>query len=501
MSTQTTEEQRVIDNVNKQLFIGGEWRDATEGGTLAVEDPSTGESLCEVADAQPDDALAALEAASEAQADWAKYPPRQRGEILRSAFEMIMDRMDDLALLMTLEMGKPLADSQAEITYASEFFRWYSEQAVRINGSYSVSPDGNQRIVTMKQPVGPCLMITPWNFPMAMGTRKIGPAIAAGCTMVMKPAKQTPLSMLALAQILEEAGLPAGVLNVVVSSSSSDVIPHIISDPRLRKLTFTGSTPIGRQLMEQASERLLRMSMELGGNAPFLIFEDADLDDAVAGAMVAKMRNIGEACTAANRFHVAGSVADEFAEKLAEQMSQMKVARGTEEGAEVGPLIDEDQRSKVSELVDDALDKGAKALVGAEKIDGHGYFYRPTVLNDVPKEADLRYEEIFGPVAPVFSFDSEEEAVAAANDTEYGLVAYVYTSDLSRALRVIEGLEVGMVGLNQGMVSNAAAPFGGVKQSGFGREGGYEGIEEYLETKYVAINLPAEAPRFDSGIQ
>ena len=501
MSTQTTEEQRVIDNVNKQLFIGGEWRDATEGGTLAVEDPSTGESLCEVADAQPDDALAALEAASEAQADWAKYPPRQRGEILRSAFEMIMDRMDDLALLMTLEMGKPLADSQAEITYASEFFRWYSEQAVRINGSYSVSPDGNQRIVTMKQPVGPCLMITPWNFPMAMGTRKIGPAIAAGCTMIMKPAKQTPLSMLALAQILEEAGLPAGVLNVVVSSSSSDVIPHIISDPRLRKLTFTGSTPIGRQLMEQASERLLRVSMELGGNAPFLIFEDADLDDAVAGAMVAKMRNIGEACTAANRFHVAGSVADEFAEKLAEQMGQMKVARGTEEGAEVGPLIDEDQRSKVSELVDDALDKGAKALVGAEKIDGHGYFYRPTVLNDVPKEADLRYEEIFGPVAPVFSFDSEEDAVAAANDTEYGLVAYVYTSDLSRALRVIEGLEVGMVGLNQGMVSNAAAPFGGVKQSGFGREGGYEGIEEYLETKYVAINLPAEAPRFDAGIQ
>jgi succinate-semialdehyde dehydrogenase/glutarate-semialdehyde dehydrogenase len=344
-------------------------------------------------------------------------------------------------------------------------------------------------------------MITPWNFPMAMGTRKIGPAIAAGSTMVMKPAKQTPLSMLALAQILEEAGLPAGVLNVVVSSSSSDVIPHIISDPRLRKLTFTGSTPIGRQLMEQASERLLRVSMELGGNAPFLIFEDADLDDAVAGAMVAKMRNIGEACTAANRFHVAGSVADEFAEKLAEQMGQMKVARGTEEGAEVGPLIDEDQRSKVSELVDDALDKGAKALVGAEKIDGHGYFYRPTVLNDVPKEADLRYEEIFGPVAPVFSFDSEEDAVAAANDTEYGLVAYVYTSDLSRALRVIEGLEVGMVGLNQGMVSNAAAPFGGVKQSGFGREGGYEGIEEYLETKYVAINLPAEAPRFDAGIQ
>ncbi len=499
MSTQTSEEQNVIDGVKKQLYIGGEWSDASEGGTLAVEDPATGESLCEIADAQPDDALAAIEAASEAQADWAKYPPRERGEILRRAFEMITEQIDDLALLMTLEMGKPVPDSQAEITYASEFFRWYSEQAVRINGSYSISPDGNQRILTMKQPVGPCLMITPWNFPMAMGTRKIGPAVAAGCTMVMKPAKQTPLSMLKLAEILEEAGLPAGVLNVVTSSSSSDVIPPIISDPRLRKLTFTGSTPIGRQLMEQASEQVLRVSMELGGNAPFLVFEDADIDDAVAGAMVAKMRNIGEACTAANRFHVAGSVADEFAEKLAEQMGQMKVARGTEEGAEVGPLIDEDQRSKVANLVDDALDKGAKALVGAQKIDGHGYFYQPTVLNDVPKEAELRYEEIFGPVAPIFSFDSEEEAIDAANDTEYGLVAYVFTSNLKRALRVVEGLEVGMVGLNQGMVSNAAAPFGGVKQSGFGREGGYEGIEEYLETKYVAINLPAEAPKFTGG--
>ena len=499
MSTQTTEEQRVIDNVKKQLFIGGEWRDAADGGTLAVEDPATGETLCEVADAQPDDAEAALEAASEAQADWAKHPPRERGEILRRAFEMITERMDELALLMTLEMGKPVPDSQAEIVYASEFFRWYSEEAVRIAGGYSISPDGNQRILTMKQPVGPCLMITPWNFPMAMGTRKIGPAIAAGCTMVMKPAKQTPLSMLALTEILEEAGLPPGVLNVVVSSSSSDVIPPIISDPRLRKLTFTGSTPVGRQLMEQASGQVLRVSMELGGNAPFLVFDDADIDDAVAGAMVAKMRNIGEACTAANRFHVADSIADEFAEKLAEQMSQLKVARGTEEGAEVGPLIDEDQRSKVANLVDDALDKGAKALVGAQKLDGHGYFYQPTVLNDVPKEADLRYEEIFGPVAPVFSFDSEEEAIDAANDTEYGLVAYVYTSNLKRALRVVEGLEVGMVGLNQGMVSNAAAPFGGVKQSGFGREGGYEGIEEYLETKYVALNLPAEAPRYSTG--
>jgi succinate-semialdehyde dehydrogenase/glutarate-semialdehyde dehydrogenase len=498
MSTQTSE-QAVIDGVNKQLFIGGEWRDATEGGTLAVEDPSTGESLCEVADAQPDDALAAIEAASEAQKDWAKHPPRERGEILRRAFEIITERVDELALLMTLEMGKPIGDSQAEITYASEFFRWYSEEAVRIAGGYSISPDGMQRILTMKQPVGPSLMITPWNFPLAMGTRKIGPAIAAGCTMVLKPAKQTPLSMLKLAEILEEAGLPAGVLNIVVSSSSSDVIPPVISDPRLRKLTFTGSTEVGRQLMEQASERVLRVSMELGGNAPFLVFDDADIDAAVNGAVMAKMRNIGEACTAANRFHVVESVADEFAEKLAEQIGSMRVGRGTEEDVEVGPLIDEDQLNTVAELVDDALDKGAKALVGAQKLDGQGYFFQPTVLNDVPKEADMRYEEIFGPVAPVYSFESEEEAIAAANDTEYGLVAYVYTRDFNRALRVVEGLEVGMVGLNQGFVSNAAAPFGGVKQSGFGREGGHEGIEEYLETKYVAVNLPAEAPRFEGG--
>src|ERR671917_325246 len=476
MSTQTSE-QALIEGVNKQLFIGGEWRDAKEGGTLSVEDPATGESLCEVADGQPEDALAALEAADKAQADWARTAPRQRGEILRSAFEMITERIDDLALLMTLEMGKPVADSKAEITYASEFFRWYSEQAVRIGGTYSISPDGNQRIMTMKQPVGPCLMITPWNFPMAM-----------------KPAKATPLSMLALAEILEEAGLPPGVLNVVTAASSSDIVSPIISDSRLRKLTFTGSTPIGRRLMEQASENLLRVSMELGGNAPFLVFEDADVDDAVAGAMVAKMRNIGEACTAANRFHVADSVADEFAEKLAEKMGQMKVARGTEEGAEVGPLIDEDQLGKVEELVNDAVDKGAKVLVGAQKLDGQGYFYEPTVLDEVPKEADLRYEEIFGPVAPVFSFDSEDEAINAANDTEYGLVAYVYTSNFNRAVRVIERLQTGMVGLNQGMVSNAAAPFGGIKPSGFGREGGYEGLEEYLETKYVAVNLPAEVP-------
>jgi succinate-semialdehyde dehydrogenase/glutarate-semialdehyde dehydrogenase len=332
-------------------------------------------------------------------------------------------------------------------------------------------------------------MITPWNFPMAMGTRKIGPAVAAGCTMVMKPAQQTPLSMLALAQILEEAGLPGGVLNVVTSSSSSDVSKPIIGDPRLRKLSFTGSTEVGRKLIEQSAEQILKVSMELGGNAPFLIFEDADLDAAVEGALMAKMRNIGEACTSANRFHVAEGVAEEFSKRLAEQMGDLKIGRGTEEDVKVGPLIDDDQRSKVAELVEDAVSKGAKALVGGHKRDGTGYFFEPTVLADVPDEARLLKEEIFGPVAPVTSVSSEEEAIAKANDTEYGLVAYVYTRDLKRALRVCEGLETGMVGLNQGMVSNAGAPFGGVKQSGIGREGGNEGIHEYLETKYVAVNL------------
>jgi succinate-semialdehyde dehydrogenase/glutarate-semialdehyde dehydrogenase len=341
----------------------------------------------------------------------------------------------------------------------------------------------------MKQPVGPCVLITPWNFPMAMGTRKIGPAVAAGCTMVIKPAKQTPLSMLALAQILEEAGLPGGVLNVITASSSGEVMEPLIKDPRTRKLSFTGSTEVGRKLIEQSAEQVLRVSMELGGNAPFLVFDDADIDDAVAGGVIAKMRNVGEACTAANRFHVAASVADEFATKLAEKIGAMKVGRGTEEGVEVGPLIDGDQRSKVAELVGDATSKGAKAVVGGNEVGGRGYFFEPTVLSDVPPDASLLKEEIFGPVAPVASFESEEDAIHAANNTEYGLVAYVYTRDIKRALRVCEGLETGMVGLNQGMVSNPAAPFGGVKASGFGREGGYEGINEYLETKYVAVNL------------
>jgi succinate-semialdehyde dehydrogenase / glutarate-semialdehyde dehydrogenase len=484
-----TQEQAVVDGVKKQLYIGGEWRDAGGGATLSVEDPATEESICEVADATPEDAKAALDAAVETQAEWAATAPNDRSAILWRAFEALSERADELALLMTLEMGKPVAESKAEIAYAAEFFRWFSGEALRLEGDYRVAGNGAGRVLVMKQPVGPCLLITPWNFPTAMGTRKIGPAIAAGCTMVIKPAQQTPLSMLALAQVLEECGLPGGVLNVVTASSSGSTMGPLIEDPRLRKLSFTGSTEVGRSLMEQASGNLLKVSMELGGNAPFLIFDDADLDAAIEGAMIAKMRNIGEACTSANRFHVAEGLAGEFAERLAGQMGELKLGRGTEEDVKVGPLIDDNQRSKVAELVEDAVGKGASAVVGGSKRDGRGYFYEPTVLGEVPQEARLLKEEIFGPVAPVASFGSEEEAIAAANDTEYGLVAYVYTRDLKRALRVCEGLETGMVGLNQGMVSNAGAPFGGVKQSGFGREGGFEGIGEYLETKYVAVNL------------
>ena len=481
-------EQKIVDEVPKQLYIAGEWRDGSKG-TLSVEDPSTGETLTEIADASTDDAKAALTAAVDAGPDWAAHAPRERGEILRRAFEVLTARADDLALLMTLEMGKPLAESKAEIAYGAEFFRWFSEQAVRIDGRYSTNANGQGRVLTMQQPVGPCLLITPWNFPLAMGTRKIGPAIAAGCTMVVKPAQQTPLSMLMLVKILDEVGLPSGVVNLVTASSSSETMKPLIADSRLRKLSFTGSTEVGRTLMEQASQNLLRLSMELGGNAPFIVFDDADVDAAVQGAMIAKMRNGGEACTSANRFHIADGVADQFAEKLAEKMGALKVGRGTEDGVQVGPLIDDKQRSKVAELVEDAIGRGAKAVVGGHARNGAGYFYDPTVLTDIPDDANLLHEEIFGPVAPVKGFADEDEAIAAANDTEYGLVAYVYTNNLKRALRVVERLETGMVGLNQGMVSNAGAPFGGIKQSGFGREGGYEGIEEYLETKYVAVNL------------
>jgi succinate-semialdehyde dehydrogenase / glutarate-semialdehyde dehydrogenase len=483
-----SQEQKVVEQVPKQLYIAGEWRDGAKG-TLSVEDPSTEAPLCDVADASVDDAKAALDAAVDAGPEFAAMAPRERGEILRRAFETITARKDELALLMTLEMGKTIKESLAEIAYAAEFFRWFSEEAVRIDGRYAMAANGAGRVLTMKQPVGPCLMITPWNFPLAMGTRKVGPAIAAGCTMVVKPAQQTPLSMLMLAKILEEAGLPGGVLNLFTASSSSETTGPLIADQRLRKMSFTGSTEVGRKLMAQASDTLLRLSMELGGNAPFIVFEDADIDAAVAGAMIAKMRNMGEACTSANRFHVAGAVADQFASKLAEKMGALTLGRGVEESTDVGPLIDDTQRGKVSELVQDAIGRGATAVVGGQKRDGAGYFYEPTVLTGIPDDAELLQEEIFGPVAPVKGFTDEDEAIAAANNTEYGLVAYVYTNDLKRALRVCERLETGMIGLNQGMVSNAQAPFGGVKQSGFGREGGYEGIEEYLETKYVAVNL------------
>jgi succinate-semialdehyde dehydrogenase / glutarate-semialdehyde dehydrogenase len=400
-----------------------------------------------------------------------------------------VERADELALLMTLEMGKPVAESKAEIVYAADFFRWFSGEALRIDGNYKQFANGTSRVLVMKQPVGPSLMITPWNFPMAMGTRKVGPAIAAGCTIVMKPAQQTPLSMLALGQILEQAGLPGGVFNILTTSSSGGTTGPLIEDPRLRKLSFTGSTEVGRSLIAASAKNVLKVSMELGGNAPFLVFDDADLDEAVDGALLAKMRNIGEACTAANRFHVAESVREEFTKRLAEKMGSLKMGRGTEEDVKVGPLIDEPSREKVKELVDDAVKRGGKLLVGGDPPDGRGYFFPPTVLDDVPVDARVFHEEIFGPVAPIAGFDSEEEAIQRANDTEYGLVAYVFTRDIKRAIRVCEGLETGMVGLNQGMVSNAGAPFGGVKQSGIGREGGHEGLEEFLETKYVAVNV------------
>jgi succinate-semialdehyde dehydrogenase/glutarate-semialdehyde dehydrogenase len=487
--TSALTEQSVLTAVPKQLLIGGEWRDATGGATFAVEDPATGLTLCEVADASPADAVTALDAAVAAQAGWATTPPNERSEILHRAFLALGERSEELALQMTLEMGKSVAESQGELAYAAEFFRWFSGEALRLDGYYKTTGNGASRVLVMRQPVGPCYFITPWNFPNAMGTRKIGPAIAAGCTMVVKPAQQTPLSMLALAKVLEECGLPPGVLNVITATASGAVSEPLISDPRLRKLSFTGSTGVGKKLIAQAADQVLRVSMELGGNAPFLVFADADLDAAVEGAMLAKMRNMGEACTSANRFHVHESVAQEFGEKLAARMGAMTLGRGTESGVEVGPIIDAAQRDKVAELVDDAVAKGAMCLTGGKQGDGAGYFYEPTVLVDVPADARVLREEIFGPVAPIATFNTDAEAIEAANKTEYGLVAYVFTKDLTRAFRICEALETGMIGLNQGIVSNAGAPFGGVKQSGTGREGGNEGIAEYLDTKYVAISV------------
>jgi len=481
------DERRVVSAVPSGLLVGGDWRSGASAATFDVEDPSTGDTLAAVANGTPADGMAALDAACAAQGDWAVTPPRERSEILRRSYELIMARVDDLALLMTLEMGKPLAESRSEITYAAEFFRWFAEEAVRISGRYSGSPDGGSRMIVMREPVGPCVLVTPWNFPLAMGTRKIGPAVAAGCTMVMKPAQQTPLSMLALGEIMSEAGLPAGVLNIVPTTSAGDVVGPLLADPRTRKISFTGSTEVGRGLLAQAAQNVLRTSMELGGNAPFLVFADADLDAAVDGAVLAKMRNVGEACTAANRFHVHSSVAEEFANRLADRLAGMVVGRGTEPDVTVGPLIDGRQRDSVADLVEDAVDRGAKVVTGGERVEGAGYYYRPTVLRDVPAGARILRQEVFGPVAPVATFDGDDEAVAAANDTEFGLVAYVFTRDLARAMSVCERLETGMIGLNRGVVSNPAAPFGGVKQSGVGREGGAEGIDEYLEEKYIAM--------------
>ena len=481
------DETRLLASLQRGLFIGGEWVDAEGGATFPVTDPATGRTLIEIADATPADGIRALDAAVAAQEDWAATPPRTRSDILRRAFDLVQERTEDLALLMTLEMGKPLAEARGEVAYGGEFLRWFSEEAVRISGRYGLNPEGTGRMVVTQRPVGPSFVITPWNFPLAMATRKIAPALAAGCTVVVKPAALTPLTTVLFVQILQEAGLPAGVVNVVNSTSSSAVAAPIIADPRLRKLSFTGSTPVGKKLIEQAAEGVLRVSMELGGNAPFVVFEDADLDKAVEGAMLAKFRNIGQACTAANRFIVHAAVAEEFADRLTERVASMKIGRGTEDGVQIGPLIDDKAVAKTGELVADAVSRGATVRTGGSAIAGEGSFFEPTVVTEVAAGSDILREEIFGPVLAIATFEDEDEAVRLANDTEYGLVSYVFTRDLARGHRMIDRLETGMMGLNVGVVSNAAAPFGGVKQSGVGREGGLEGIHEYLSTKYTLI--------------
>ncbi|MCD1572892.1 NAD-dependent succinate-semialdehyde dehydrogenase [Agromyces mediolanus] len=485
--TNATLESSVLDKVEGRLFIGGAWVDAEGGKTLEVADPSTGETIKVIADASPADGIKALDAAVAAQDEWAKVAPRQRGELLRRAFDLLTERKEEFALLMTLEMGKPIAEARGEVVYGGEFLRWFSEEAVRISGRYGLNPEGTGHMVVSQRPVGPSFFITPWNFPLAMATRKIAPALAAGCTVVIKPPALTPLTTIAFVQLLEEVGLPKGVVNVIPTSTSSKVSGPIIEDPRLRKLSFTGSTEVGRALMKQAATGILRTSMELGGNAPFVVFEDADLGKAVDGAMLAKFRNIGQACTAANRFIVHEKVAAEFSKRVAERVASFKVGRGTADDVNIGPLIDDKAVASTDELVQDAVSKGAKVLTGGTVIDGAGSFYAPTVLGDVSADARLLREEIFGPVLGITTFADEDEAVRLANDTEYGLVSYVFTEDLARGHRMIERLATGMMGLNTGLVSNAAAPFGGIKQSGIGREGGAEGIHEYLDTKYTLI--------------
>lgn len=482
--------EEVIAKVPTQLLIGGEWRDSTSGETFDVENPATGEKLATLASANSEDATAALDAACAVQDEWARTTPRERAEILRRAFELVQERADDFAALMTLEMGKPFAESKGEVTYGGEFLRWFSEEAVRDYGRTATVPEGTLRMITRRKPVGPCLLITPWNFPLAMATRKVAPAVAAGCTMVLKPAKLTPLTAQYFAQTMLDAGLPKGVLNVVSGKSASAISEPLLADARLRKLSFTGSTPVGRTLLKGAADNVLRTSMELGGNAPFIVFEDADIDQAVKGAMGAKMRNIGEACTAANRFLVHESVAEEFSEKLVAEFKKLKLGNGMDEGVTCGPLIEPKALDSVSGLVDDAAEKGATILTGGKRAGGDGYFYEPTVISNVSRETRVSQEEIFGPVAPIVTFSTEEEALEIANDTEYGLASYVFTEDSDRLWRVADGLEFGLMGFNAGVISNAAAPFGGVKQSGLGREGGAEGIAEYTTVQYLGIRDP-----------
>jgi len=480
-------EQELLAKVPTQLYIDGKWVSGNGGAPIEVEDPATGKTLLTIANANAADGLAALTAADNAQAKWAKTSPRERGEILRRTFELIRERSEEFAMLISLEMGKPLAEARGEVTYGNEFLRWFSEEAVRITGRFGSLPEGHGRMLITKRPVGPAFAITPWNFPLAMATRKIGPAIAAGCTMVVKPAELTPLTTLLLVKTMEEAGLPAGVVNVITTSASAETSAPIIADSRLRKITFTGSTQVGRKLLEQSAFQVLRASMELGGNAPFLVFEDANLDAAVEGAMLAKLRNIGQACTAANRFIVHDSVADEFAAKLAAKMEVLRLGRGVADGTTMGPVINEKARNNMQRLVDLTVKEGADVVTGGEAGAGDGYFFKPTVLANVNPKSTILNEEIFGPIAPIVRFKTETEAVKLANATEYGLVSYAFTEDLKRGMRLVESLDTGMTGLNTGLVSNAAAPFGGVKQSGMGREGSVEGIEEYLETKYVMI--------------
>ena len=478
----------LLAGVSTDLWIDGAWRPASDGARFDVEDPANEQAIVSVASATVEDCLSAVDAAHKAFGPWAAKKPRERAEILRKCYEIMMRESERLSRLMTLENGKSLADSRAEIAYAAEFFRWNAEEAVRVIGQMSTAPASGARIMVQHKPAGVALLVTPWNFPAAMATRKIGPALAAGCTVVVKPATATPLTMLALMPILEEAGVPAGVVNVVPSRSSGQVVSAMLKDQRVRVISFTGSTPVGRTLIKEAAENIVRPAMELGGNAPFLVFEDADLDAALDGAMIAKMRNMGEACTAANRFYVHKDVAEAFSKKMAERMAALKVGNGLEDGVAVGPLVNASTRDKVASLVDDAVGKGAKVLTGGRRPEGVGYFYLPTVLTDIPQSAELVREEIFGPVAAIQTFETEDEVVTRANDTEFGLAAYVYTQDMQRGLRVAERLEAGMVGLNRGVVSDPAAPFGGVKQSGLGREGGHEGVMEYLETQYVSVN-------------